>query len=468
MSTRKHDILRCDEGYAGPTWPALALLLGLAIVAPTALGQAERTLVHRFQPGQQLVYQHRLTIETLDGTPRGQHRLQTGLWCLDRQGPRLHVLLTTTRDVAGAPPLTLGIALEMDTTGAVTLAADLQKHLLVLEDSLPLLPQLPLAVQGEDTWNTTTDYCGRVWHCDNRGADPAHKGHIRIDYRVEDRWGALDVVEQDVSGTFWFDPAAGHVSRLDTSRVDHRRQRRIRNTAVLQETDQYPATWAARRMQEATRYCRSLRHEARALRSTLRSTQRATDRLRDALHVWSALRSDIDGRDDNPFVTLVDGRGRWLRSRAKLWDERARLAADWLGKPARPWTLPDAEQQMLTSEAARSGITIECYWSSATRWSLRTLEILRRMQADLPRGVHMLCYNLDVDPVRSAQAIEHCGRDLRHVLAAPLQLAAPLPETPIVRIVDDAGVVRDLWPGWRLEYDDARERATRLARAADL
>ena len=55
------------------------------------------------------------------------------------------------------------------------------------------------------------------------------------------------------------------------------------------------------------------------------------------------------------------------------------------------------------------------------------------------------------------------GGGLTTVLAGPLRSAEPLPELPIVRVLDQRGIVRGIWIGWQPEYAAARELAVELA-----
>ncbi|MEW6253929.1 MAG: hypothetical protein AB1716_25060, partial [Planctomycetota bacterium] len=113
-----------------------------------------------------------------------------------------------------------------------------------------------------------------------------------------------------------------------------------------------------------------------------------------------------------------------------------------------------------TSETARAGIVFECFWSAETEWGLRALAPLRALRVDPWRPTTtILCYNLDERPDLARRAIERCGGRLRHVLGAPLRAAEQLPELPIVRVLDPTGQVRDIWIGWRPDYQPMLDAA---------
>ena len=110
---------------------------------------------------------------------------------------------------------------------------------------------------------------------------------------------------------------------------------------------------------------------------------------------------------------------------------------------------------------------IECFWASKDAWGLRALESLRRLPvARPPNPVRVMCYCMDEDVSAAKAAIEQCGEGLSHVLAGPLQYAEPLPVLPIVRVIDQHGVVREAWLGWRPDYDAVLEAARVLAKQA--
>ena len=131
---------------------------------------------------------------------------------------------------------------------------------------------------------------------------------------------------------------------------------------------------------------------------------------------------------------------------------------------APPWSLQDSAGRTLTSESARRGVVIECFWSSESIWGLRVLRPLSRWRhtpGDPP--IPLLCYNMDYSLAVAQRAIARCGAGLTQILAGPLQDVENLPEFPVLRVVDGHGFVRGVWIGWDSNYFAARELARHLA-----
>lgn len=453
--------------WPAPCGPAPAICAAVLTLAMVAAARAEHRLKYRWEPGDYLVYERRVWVVPLASEDvRRQSVEQVLLWCFENKGGEALVLVDMLRANEGQPESVGSAILHLHESGRRRMAPEVAARLDAVEPALDVLPVLPLPVQGETSWVSPPDAYQQRWRCWGRGPDAAQQGQWRVDFEVEDLSGVAEFLHRTRAGRFWFDTAAGRVMRFEAEERDEGRRERTRVAAVLRQAGRQSAEWAARRADETERYLRTLRHEDRLLAELfarpddLARIQAQLDRL------WSTLKSDVDQRAGSPFARIADGRRQQLRGAADRLAARAALGRRWLNHPARAWSLQDPAGQTLTSEAARPGVVIECFWSSDTIWGLRALESLRHVAGDPGRSPPpVLCYNLDFDVQQARRAIGRCGRGLRHVLAGPLQDVEGLTELPVVRVVDARGVVRGMWVGWDPSYGTAQQLARSLLAA---
>ena len=441
-----------------------SLFAALACAACIATAAAQPSLRYRLEPGDHLNYERRATSFALDtGQPIASTSARIDIWCFQRRNNEALVLLTVTDATPGSSVPTRGGVLYVDEFGRRRIPAETLIRLDDLQPALDLLPVLPVGAQGPDAWTTAPDAFRRTWRCTTAASEARTGLGMPIDFVIEDELGIAEVLGQSCTGRYWFDPRAGRVTRFESQERDENRGVRTHVFATAGRHTRESAEWADRRTEEAGRFLRTLSYED-ALLDELVYPGSPWPRTRARLEqLWAAFQSDVDSRAASPLAPLVEARRQALRITAERLEARAALAERWLGRRAGPWTLQAPDGQTLTSEAARTGVVIECFWTSATAAGLRILEPLRTLQAELPTSeVRVLCYNLDSDPVRSRRAIGRCGAGLRHVLGSPLIELEPFPELPIVRVLDRQAIVRGIWIGWRPNWSAARQLALTL------
>lgn len=441
-----------------------ALALATALALPAAVA-AQRTLIYRFEPGDVREYEQRETVTTLAGDePQSASTARIQLWCLERTGEEWLLLAALTRTRAGAAEPACGGVLYVDAGGRRRFPEQTATRLGPLEPVLDLLPVLPTAIQREREWYSAPDLYGRRWHCTVRGPDAEHAGHLRIDYAVDEGAGIAALLDRTIAGRFWFDQAAGGITRVESEQLDRRRQTRTTSTAQLVQQRRERAAWAGRRAAEVQRFLRAQRHEDRLLHEIVTRPAEFERTLAGLDRLWSAFRSDVAGHEGSPLALLAEARRAALRALAPALRARSALGRRWMEQPALPWSLQDAAGATLTSEEVRQGVVIEFFWSADSEWALRALDPLRQLQAALrTERAQLLCYNLDRDLERAQRAIAACGGGLRHVLGGPLREVEHFPELPVVRVLDADGRVRDVWLGWAPDYAAVREAARNLA-----
>jgi len=447
--------------FSKPLFAALACALYVVTAA------AQPTLRYRLEPGDHLNYERRATSFALDsGQPIASTVARIDIWCFQRREHEALLLLTVTHNItAESSESTRGGVLCVDEFGRRRIPPETLIRLDDLQPALDLLPVLPVGAQEPDAWSTAPDAFRRVWRCTAARSEAQTGIGTPIDFVVEDELGVAEVLGQSCTGRYWFDPRTGRVTRFESQERDENRGVRTHVVAVVAQHTREPAEWADRRAEEAGRFLRTLSYED-ALLDELMYPGSPWPRTRARLEqLWAAFQSDVDSRAASPLAPLADARRQALRAAAERLEARAALGVRWLHRRAGPWTLQDPNGQTMTSEVARTGIIIECFWTSATAAGLRTLESLRTLQAALPTSqVRVLCYNLDADPLRARRAIARCGDGLQHLLGSPLLELEPFPELPVVRVLDRQGIVRGIWIGWRPDWNAARQLALTLVR----
>lgn len=450
----------------------LAIAFALCAAAPAT---AQRTLEYRLRVGDRLVLACQTTQEALDGRAAPQsHSQEVQFWVLAQQDNEL-LILVQSRPAGSIEPADLnGGVLYIGAAGQRRFPEPMITRYDALEPALALLPVLPFGAQLENEWRTPPDPYGRRWHCVQRGG--AQGGLIALDFTLEDDLGVTAALGQSCRGRFWFDPAAGLVTRFEATAEDRARGMRTQLVGTLQERIEQSPGWCMARAGEAQRYLRALALEDQLLHDVATHPD-DLPRLRAELdRVWLAFASDVDQRALSPFAPLADAHRTRLRAAGPALAARSTLARRWIDRRARPWTLLNERGETVICEHARPGVTIELYWAGESVASLRALESIRRLQAALTHPeIRVLCFNLDAAPETARALIAQCGgpgqatgrqppQPLTHLLGGPLREVETFPELPVVRVLDRAGIVRDLWLGWHPDYAPARELAERLAR----
>ncbi len=439
-------------------------ILGLAAANASSAAGAQRTLEYRFAPGAYREYGRTVTRVPVGGGAPLVTRETIRVWALARVGDETLILVAVARGADDPAGPASGLVLHIDSSGRRRIAPETLVLWPNLAPAFDALPELPLRVEPERRWDGPPDPLGLRWRCVAYGADPAQGGATRVEFLVEDTTCGAPLLPETRTGRYWFDPARGGLLVLDAEADDGRGTRtrvRVELVRVARET----ANWAARRAEEAARFLRTLRSEAR-LRDTLVQTPAASERtLTELERLWSAFVSDVEeGR--SPFVDVAENRRRELRAGAARWRSRAALAERWLGKRAPAWSLQDAAGRTVTSETLRTGVVLEYFWSAGTRLGWLGLDDLRRALPNLREPpVPVLCYEMDLDAGRAAAAVAACGHGLTHLLGAPLQFVDPVPDEPVLRLLDRDGRVTAVWVGWPLDFASACEAARAAAGA---
>ncbi len=438
-------------------------LLPAALTALASAAAAQRPLEYRLEPGAYREFGRTLTRATDGGTAPRVTRETVRVWALARTGDETLLLVAVGRAADDPAGPASGLVLHIDASGRRRIAAEALVLWPNLAPAFDALPVVPLRVEPERRWDSPPDPLGLRWRCVGHGPDPAQGGATRVDFSIEDTTCGAALLPESRSGRYWFDAARGGLLVLDAE-ADDGRGTRTRVHVQLVRIATESATWAERRAEEAARFLRTLRSEAR-LRDALVRTPATRDRtLAELDRLWSTFVSDVEqGR--SPFVEIAENRRRELRADAARWRSRAALAERWLGQPAPAWSLQDAAGRTVTSEALRAGVVLEYFWTAGTRVGWLGLDDLRRAAPDLREPpVRVLCYQMDADAARAPAAVAACGQGLTHLLGAPLRLADPLPDEPVLRLLDRDGRVAALWVGWPVDVASACEAARALAR----
>jgi len=445
------------------TLPRVALL-SAALTALAAAAAAQRPLEYRLEPGAYREYGRTVTRVRTGGTAPLVTRETVRVWAVARTGDEVLLLVAVGRAADDPAGPASGLVLHVDASGRRRIAAEALVLWPNLAPAFDALPVVPLRVEPERRWDSPPDPLGLRWRCIGHGPDPAQDGATRVEFSVEDTTCGAELLPESRSGRFWFDAARGGLLVLDAE-ADDGRGPRTRVHVQLVRVASESAAWAERRAEEATRFLRTLRSEARLRDALVREPATRDRTLAELDRLWSTFVSDVEqGR--SPFVEIAENRRRELRADAERWRSRAALAERWLGRPAPPWSLQDAAGQTVTSEALRTGIVLEYFWTARTRFGWLALDDLRRAGPELREPpVRVLCYQMDGDASRAPAAVAACGRGLTHVLGAPLQFVDPLPDEPVLRLLDRDGRVAALWVGWPLDVAGACEAARTAARA---
>lgn len=437
----------------------IGLLAGLACAVSAA---AQGVLTYRLDHVH-LTYERQATVTRDAETP--QHVVdQIEILDLGSQAGRRLLLLSVTRQVGREPAPVQAAVLEIDRYGRRRVPEAVRTQLGPLEPALELLPILPTGAQKLTTWRTPLDLYQRRWSCVNRGTDARYGNRLRVDFSVEEASGIDAALGRERTGSFWLDPAERRVVRLETTTSDRALGTRAESVSTLREAATHSPAWCRRRADEARAFLRALTHEERLLQQLVMEPDSLEAVRKQLERLWAGYQSDVDAGARSPFLAVADARRRHWRVEAAALAGRAALGRRWLGRPAIPWTLQDATGETCTSEALRHGIVIECFWDGESVWGLRALDSFRRLGRGLPPALFtQIAYNMDLDLPRATEVIQLAGGKQPHLVGAPLLEADPLPELPLVRVLDRDGVIRGVWIGWDPDYGAARELAIKLS-----
>ncbi len=439
-----------------------------ALVALTAaLPAAAQTpsLTYQLAVGDRLVYRREAVVRANDsGAVRQRIVDDVQCWCLAEEDGQKLLLIQLVREAGAEVHPARGAVLYVTSRGERRWPDEMPPRLAPLLAALDVLPVLPVGAQQPTAWVSPPTIHGRRWHCRNVGPAAEGGGTLTIDVDIRDPLNAWDVLGRQRAGRFWFDPRRGRLRRATYHASDARAGTETEVVAELRDVLDHSAPWCARRADEVQRYLQALRVESRLHRSILDRPEKLDQWLEQLDQLWAGFRSDVDSRANSPLATLADAHRQYVRHATPALRARAALATRWLNRPAGTWTLQDPAGETVPCEDLRNGVVIECFWSADAAPGLLALQSWRQTQAAMPRGaVTLLCCNLDRDPMRARAAIAACGDDLRHVLAAPLLQVETVPELPVVRVIDAAGIVRGVWVGWQPDYLEAARLAVSLA-----
>lgn len=454
--------------HAGSQRQAHLIASGMAgLFASLAFAQPQ--LVYRFTPQTVLVFREDVADTPGTTTAPARPEAEIRLWLLQQTGAALLALL----EVAPAQAADSDAAIFwLDAQGRRDVPAGAAGAEHDLAPYLDALPVLPVGAQLESQWRTPPDGLGRFHDCINRGPDAAQGGLLRVDFAVADTFG-LDALQPQRRGTFWFDVQRGLVRRVERtvprpdSAAATTQDAGKRTRIVLHEVRALSPAWCTRRAAEAARYLQTLEHDARLAQLVLERPGELDALQRQREELWLGFAAEVERGVQSPFAAVAKGRHQRAVAMRDVLAARAALARRWLNQKAPGWTLQTSDGATVTAEALRDRVTVEVFWSSAQRAGVRAVALLGAQPPPLdPRVVRLVGYNLDRDFGAAQAAIKCCGAGITHVLAAPLTYAEPLQELPIVRVLDQRGVVRGIWIGWQADYAAPVELARTLVRQA--
>ncbi len=460
MESLRNTRLRPPYHARGVRVPEIILLLLGLLTVPA---EAQRTLTYRMSPGDQLIYDvTRAVVATGAQAPRQTFNERVQIWCLSQDTTGWTALFEFAPSDPSDERTGTGLVFTLDSAGRPSYSRSAAMRVGELDELLEILIRLPSAVHDEVAWSTVPDLYGRQRRYRNVTAASAAGALAQIEFDVRESDCVAALLNITRKGTAWFDRRAGIVKRTEYEQTADDTRTRI--LAVSQGVLNHGASWAVRRNVEAQEFLQTLQYEDALLQSLttqpqpVETTRAALDRL------WAGFGSGLDQRSNSPFLRIANYRRVTLRSAAEVLEARLALGRRWQDE-ARTWTLYDAEGHLRTSEEARSHITVECFWQAGSVWSLRALPQFGKLSASLRNtSAQMVTFNLDTRGDRGLTAAMQCIPHLDTILTGPLQMIAPLPADPLVRVVDTTGRVRGIWFGWQPDYAEAEQLARKLAR----
>lgn len=420
-------------------------------LSPATAVSAGPPLRYHLEAGDQLVYERRVQVAALEGPSAPQrYTQQIQLWCLGSDWRETLLLADLVRVVDGRAGPTRGALFHADPRGRRRFPDEVLARVAGLDPIFELIPIMPPTLEAGPTWLTQPDRFGRRWRCTRAASDPPAAGPVRVDFVLEDPTGVAEVRGATGRGSYWFDPQAGVVVRVESEQHDRSTQQRVLVATRLHTRLKHEPYWCQQRVKEADRYLRTLRLEDRLLDQVTREPDRTEQILRQIDRLWSGLLLEMPPERKSPFRRLAQAQLTLLAEKTDSYRERAEHAGQWLGKSAAHWSLQTPDGETIRSETLRDRIVVECFWSADSLWSLRSFETLRQVQERLAaEDFRVVCLNIDADAAGSRQAARLCGAGLTHLLAGPPVGGQPPGELPVFRILDPDSKILGVYFGWQ-------------------
>ncbi len=430
---------------------------------PTSDNTAPAGLRYRFRLGDQLVYERRTVLTSLEtGQDTSKIVDQVQLWVLERGETEWLLLLDLIHIPDRKQTPLRGLVVYLDDFGRLRTPEEQLGRLEDFEPAYDVIPALPTPIQSDSEWAGSPDPFGRRWISHNAGADGEQNDQVKISWTREDDSGASEALGAVRSGRYWYDQQAGYITRLEAEGRHRVANVSYRTALVLRQRKEHDESWTRKRASEARQYLRCLQLENSTLDDLVAEPSRAEELMNAHERIWAAFYSDVEPKAGSPFEIIAVNERNITRDLRSHWQKWADVGRRWIGKPAGEWTLEKPDGRSLQSSALRTAITIEFFWQTDPS-SLRVLEAARQIQrAYLGKQVRVVCLNMDLDPALARRSIGKCGHDLMHALAAQLQTTENLPTLPAVRVLDAEGVVRGAWLGPRSDYSELRSAVDRL------
>lgn len=401
---------------------------------------------YAFEPGDWYVYEVRTEQRRLNGdVPQRRYVEQVQIWCLEQRAgwrllliDRIHVEQETV-----SPSETL--LLWLDSQGRRQIWAECDHRLPAFDSTLNLLPLLPPVLSDSANWRSDRDHFGRVW----QGATTATAdNHLELQLRRLEPEALQVVSVVEAGGRVRFDSSLNVVRKLDWQLRDPAIGLEQTQRARLVKRARYDTAWLRSRRQEAERYRQILRSDNAmrviALRPfTLAEAQTRIPRL------WAEFTRELRQVADSPFTRICRAEQRRLADGATRLRFESLPLSTWLGTPARAWTLTRPDGTEIRSEAARTGVTFEWFYSAADPISLYAAPLVQQLAEALPPEVAVIAYNVDQDPTRAAATAERLAGPWTHVMASPLLELESLNILPAFRVLDAEGVIQAAAIGWQ-------------------
>ncbi len=438
----------CNHPSGGAYGWSICLLASLLPAIPPAAGQALR---YDLAVGDRLAYERRVQVTPLEGdSPLQRDAEQLQIWCLASEKNEKLVLADIVRIVDQHAGPTRGALFHLDPRGRRRFCTEILARISELDPIFELIPILPPALEAGPAWLTEPDHFGRRRRCTRADEDASAHGLVRVDFVLEDPTGVAAACGVTQRGSYWFDPQAGIVVRVEFERRDRAAKQRVLSVTRLHTRLKQQPFWCTQRIQEADRFLRTLRLEDRLLHQITTEPDQIERILPRIERLWSELALETAREPQSPFHRLARARQAAFVQEAGRYRERAELAGQWLGKSAAHWSLQTPEDETIRSEAVRDRVVIEYFWSADSLCSLRSFEILRDLQHQLPvEKFRIVCLNIDADLETGRRAARLCGAGLTHVLAGPPAGGEPPRELPVFRVLDRDSTVVGVYFGWQ-------------------
>jgi len=438
--------------------------LALAILLPSVaygFSFARPPLAYRFEPGDRLVYELR-SESTLLTTGAVAERCfgQVEIWCLALEDGEALLLLDFIRLVDNRAEPMRGVVLRIDSRGRPTMTPAMQEQAVEMESAWEVLPVQASAVESGSSWSAPADLFGRRRHC--RGEDDAQQpGTARVEFVTGYPPGAGEVLGHSCRGKYWFDRAAGCVTRFEKIEIEKLANRQTESTGVLRERTSMPPGWAQRRAAEAEQCELAVRRESSLLRQIQDRPETVEEALRSLDRLWAGLAPEL-ARQESPFRTLARAKRQRWAAEADQVRHMANYAQRWLGRTAVPWTLPDVRGQMVSSETVRRHACVELLWRTDDRRSIAELARLQAARDELGGSeIPVICLNLDQDTSVARRSIAQLPAGPTHILAGPIAAVEQPINLPILRVLDGDGKIVRMWIGWQPSWVEAFVEARR-------